>query len=138
MKTLKQNLMNRNFFIFIFGIIILSSCKPKSLFEYSFVDVQINESDYYLTLPIGIIKNQVDTFEEGFYQYFIFSDNSYVILLKGGNAELELPKSDNRNIHSRYENIDRIQIVYNNVKTERRAEFDKAFDLMIENGILKK
>lgn len=138
MKTLKQNLMNRNFFIFIFGIIILSSCKPKSLFEYSFVDVQINESDYYLTLPIGIIKNQVDTFEEGFYQHFIFSDNSYVILLKGGNAELELPKSDNRNIHSRYENIDRIQIVYNNVKTERRAEFDKAFDLMIENGILKK
>jgi len=130
--------MNGNIFIIIFGILILSNCKQKSGIEYSFVDVQINRSNSYLTLPIDIKENKVTSFTEGFYQHFIFSDNSYVIILKGGNAELELPKSDNPEIYSRYESIDRIRMVYGNVKTERKAEFDKAFDLMKKNGIKKK
>ena len=130
--------MNRKIFILIFGILILSNCKKKSGIEYSFADVQINTSDYYLTLPTGITKNKTDSYEEGFYQHFVYSDNSYVTILRGGNAELELPKSDNAEIHSRYESIDRIRIVYGNVKPERKAEFDKAFDLMKENGIKKK
>ena len=130
--------MNGNIFIIIFGILILSNCKQKSGIEYSFVDVQINKSDYYLTLPKDIKENKVTSYTEGFYQHFIFSDNSYVIILRGGNAELELPKSDNPEIYSRYENIDRIRMVYGNVKTERKAEFDKAFDLMKKNGIKKK
>ena len=130
--------MNRKNFILIFGIVVLSSCKPKSGNEYSFTDVQINKSDYYLTLPNGIIKNKVDSFEEGFYQYFVYPDNSYVVILRGGNAELKLPKSDNPEIHSRYESIDRIHMVYGNVKTERKEEFDKAFDIMKDKGINKK
>lgn len=130
--------MNRKIFILIIGILILTSCKQNSGIEYSFEDVQVNKSDYYLTLPTGIIKNQVDSYEEGFYQHFVYSDNSYVIILRGGNAELELPKSNNPKIHSRYESIDRIRMVYGNVKSERKAEFDKAFDLMKENGIKKK
>jgi hypothetical protein len=130
--------MNRKIFILIIGILILTSCKQNSGIEYSFEDVQVNKSDYYLTLPPAIIKNQVDSYEEGFYQHFVYSDNSYVIILRGGNAELELPKSNNPKIHSRYESIDRIRMVYGNVKSERKAEFDKAFDLMKENGIKKK
>jgi hypothetical protein len=29
-------------------------------------------------------------------------------------------------------------MIYGNVKTERKAEFDKAFDIMKENGLKKK
>ncbi len=130
--------MNRRNFILIFGIVILSSCKPKNGNEYSFIDVQINKSEYYLTLPNGIIKNKIDFYEEGFYQHFVYPDNSYVVILRGGNAELELPKSDNPEIHSRYESIDRIRMVYGNVKTEQNEEFDKAFDIMKDKGIKKK
>ena len=130
--------MNRKIFILIFGILILSNCKQKSGIEYSFADFQINKSDLYLTLPIGIKKNEVDSYTEGFYQHFIYSDNSYVIILRGGNATLELPENENSETHSRKESIDGIRIVYGNVITERKAEFDKAFDLMKEHGIKKK
>ena len=130
--------MKKKITILIFGILILFSCKQKSGIEYSFEDVQINKSDYYLTLPIGIEKNQIDSYEEGFYQYFIYSDNSYVAMLRGGNATLELPENENSETHSREQSVDRIRMIYGNVKTERKAEFDKAFDLMKENGIKKK
>ena len=130
--------MNRKYIILVIGFLILSSCKQKNETEYSFEDVQVNTTDYYLTLPKGIVENKVTNYTEGFYQHFIFSDNSYVIILRGGNAELELPKSDDSEIHSRAESIDGIRMIYANVKTERKAEFDKAFDLMKENGIKKK
>lgn len=81
--------MNNKILILIFGILILSNCKQKNGIEYSFDEVQVNKSNYYLTLPIGIEKNQVDTYEEGIYQYFIYSDKSYVAILRGGNATLE-------------------------------------------------
>lgn len=130
--------MNKKIIILIFGILILLSCKQNSGIEYSFEDVQINKSDYYLTLPIGIEKKQIDSYEEGFYQYFIYSDNSYVAILRGGNATLELPENENSETHSREQSVDRIRMIYGNVKTERKAEFDKAFDLMKENGLKKK
>jgi len=130
--------MNKKYLILIFGILILLSCKLKSGIEYSFADVQINNSDYYLTLPIGIEKNQIDSYEEGFYQYFVYPDKSYVAIMKGGNATLELPENGNSAIHSRKESIDGIRMIYGNVTSERKAEFDKAFDLMKENGIKKK
>ncbi|RIA09723.1 hypothetical protein OE09_1569 [Flavobacteriaceae bacterium MAR_2010_72] len=130
--------MNRKVLILILGILILSNCKQNDGIEYSFEDVQVNKSDYYLTLPIGIEKNQIDSYEEGFYQYFIYSDKSYVAILRGGNATLELPKNENSETHSREQSVDRIRMIYGNVKTERKAEFDKAFDLMNENGLKKK
>jgi hypothetical protein len=130
--------MNRKIFILIFGILTLSNCELKSNIEYSFEDVQVRESDHYLTLPSGIIINEVNTYEEGFYQHFIYSDNSYVIILKGGNAELDLPENANSGIHSRRQYVDRVIMVYGNVKTERKVEFDKAFDIMKLNGIKKK
>ena len=130
--------MNKKITILIFGILILLSCKQNSGIEYSFEDVQINKSDYYLTLPTGIEKKHIDSYEEGFYQYFVYSDNSYVAILRGGNATLELPENENSETHSREQSVDRIRMIYGNVKTERKAEFDKAFDLMKENGIKKK
>tara|TARA_R110002124_G_scaffold285930_1_gene465402 strand:+ start:77 stop:469 length:393 start_codon:yes stop_codon:yes gene_type:complete len=130
--------MNRKIFILIFGILILSNCKQKSGIEYSFADVQVNKSDYYLTLPLGIEKNQVDSYEEGFYQYFVYSDKSYVAILRGGNAELIEPENNKPDFHSRGQSVDGIRMIYGNVKSERKTEFDKAFDLMKENGIKKK
>ena len=130
--------MKKKITILIFGILILLSCKQKSKIEYSFAEVQINKSDYYLTLPIGIEKNQIESYEEGFYQYFIYPDKSYVAILRGGNATLELPENKNSEIHSREQSVERIRMIYGNVKTERKAEFDEAFDLKKENGIKKK
>ena len=130
--------MKKKIAILISGILILLSCKQKSGIEHSFTEVQINKSDYYLTLPIGIEKNQVESYEEGFYQYFIYSDKSYVAILRGGNATLELPENENAETHSREQSVDRIRMIYGNVKTERKAVFDKTFDLMKENGIKKK
>ena len=42
------------YLILILGILILTNCKQKSGIEYSFADVQVNKSDYYLTLPKDI------------------------------------------------------------------------------------
>ena len=130
--------MKKKILIILIGILILSNCKQSGGIEYYFEDVQVNTSDDYLTLPTGIIKNKVDSYEEGFYQHFVYPDNSYVIILRGGNAELNKPKNDNPEIHSREQSVDRIRMIYGNVKTERKAEFDKAFDLMKENGLKKK
>ena len=58
--------------------------------------------------------------------------------MRGGNATLELPENENTETHSREQSVDRIRMIYGNVKTERKAEFDKAFDLMKENGLKKK
>lgn len=130
--------MNRKTQILILGILILSNCKQKGEIEYSFDDVQVNKSEYYLTLPIGIKKNEVNTYEDGFYQHFIYPDNSYVIILRGGNAELNVPKNDNPEMHFRAQSVDRIQMIYGNVQTERKAEFDKAFDIMKQKGLKRK
>ena len=130
--------MKRFLIILIFGTLILSSCALKNGIEYPFTDVQINQSPYYLTLPIGIKENKVETYTEGFYQHFIYSDNSYVVILRGGNAELNQPKNADPEIHSRKQTVDRVRMIYGNVKPDRKAEFDKAFDLMKENGLKKK
>jgi len=130
--------MNRKIFILIFGILILSNCKQKNGIEYSFADVQIKETDYYLTLPIGIEKNEVEDYTEGIFQNLIYSDKSFVIISTSGFGQIKSPENEYPEFHWRKEKIDGIQIAYGNVKTERKAEFDKAFDLMIENGIKKK
>lgn len=129
--------MNRKIFcIIIFGFLTLSNCKYKS--EIKLADVQVNKSNYYLTLPTGIKKNKVDTYTEGFYQQFVYYDNSYVIILSGGNAELNEPNEQNPETHFRRQSVDRIQMIYGNVTNERKAEFDKAFDIMKQNGLKKK
>jgi hypothetical protein len=130
--------MNRKIIILIIGILILSNCKEKNGIEYSFADVQINNSDLYLTLPTGILKNEVEDYTEGIYQNFIYSDNSFVIISTSGFGTIKITENQNSEYHNRKENIDGIQIVYDNVKSERKAEFDKAFDLMKKNGIKKK
>lgn len=130
--------MKKITFIILIGILCLSSRKQNDEQEYIFEDVQIYNSNYYLMLPAGIIENKVDIYAEGFYQDFIYSDKSVIVILRGGNAGLDEPKIDNHDIHSRLQSVDGIQMIYGNVKTERKAEFDKAFDLMKQQGLKKK
>jgi hypothetical protein len=129
--------MNRKIYILIFGVLILSNCNQKSEIEYYFEQVQVNTTDLYLTLPKDIIENKVTTYEEGYYQHFIFSDNSFVIILRGGNAELH-NKIDSPETFYRKQSVDGIRMIYDHVKSERKAEFDKAFNLMKENGLKRK
>lgn len=131
--------MKKKIFILIIGILILSNCKPKSEIKYSFEDVKIDSTQIYLKLPTGIIKNKVEDFTEGIFQQFIYFDKSLVIISTSGMGQINLTEKDsNPNTHWRLEIIDGIQIAYWNVKSERKAEFDKAFDLMKENGLEKK
>lgn len=130
--------MNKKVFILIFGILIFSNCKEKTGIEYSFENVQISTSELYLTLPTGIVKNEVEDFTEGIYQQYIYSDKSLVLISTNGMGQITLPEKQYPGFHWRKEKIDGIQVAYVNVKSERKAEFDKAFDLMIENGIKKK
>ncbi|MFD1096127.1 hypothetical protein [Salegentibacter chungangensis] len=124
--------------VLILSIFIITSCKNGDQQEFSLEDVQINETNDYLQLPAGIIENKVKLYEEGFTQHFIYPDSSYVIILKGENAELALPKTDNPDIFSKKENIEKFQIIYGNVKSSRKDEFDFAFKRMKKNGIKKK
>jgi hypothetical protein len=130
--------MKTKIIIIIIGISILFGFKQQKENKYKLIDVQINKSESYLTLPKGIKINKVTELTEGFYQIFFYSDHSSVIILKGENTILELPTNDNPNAFARKEIIDGIQMVYGNVMTKRKAEFDKAFDLMKKNGIMKK
>ncbi|WP_147239402.1 hypothetical protein [Tenacibaculum sp. E3R01] len=91
-----------------------------------------------MTLPIGIEKNEVEDYTEGIFQNFIYSDKSFVIISTSGFGQIKSPENEYPEFHWRKEKIDGIQITYGNVKTERKAEFDKAFDLMKENRIKKK
>ena len=79
--------------LYIIGSLILFSCGEKNGQETSFDDLQINKSDQFLALPAGVIENKVTTYEEGFTQHFIYKENSYVIILQGGNAELAVPNN---------------------------------------------
>jgi len=125
--------MNRKIFILIFGFLILLNCKQKR--EISLADVQIGNSQHYLTLPTGIVRNHIEDYTEGIYQDFYYSDNCVVIVSTSGFGQVTLPEENRIGFYDRKEVINGIQIAYINVEAERKAEFDKAFDLMKENGI---
>ncbi|HET8737368.1 MAG TPA: hypothetical protein VFM69_12290 [Pricia sp.] len=130
--------MKINLFLYVIGFFVLLSCGEKNGQETSFEKFQINNSDQYLTLPAGVIENEVTTYEEGFTQHFIYENNSYVILLRGGNAELATPNGSKPERFSREEKINGFHLMYGNVTTERKLEFDQAFDQMKENGLERK
>ena len=123
--------------IYICSIFLLWSCGQKNGSGYSFQDVQISTSDNYLVLPSGFVTDEVNSYEEGFTQHFIYSDSSYVIILKGSNADLAVPGGQNTDNYSREQNVEGIQMLYGNVRADRKAEFDQAFDLMKKNRLKK-
>ena len=130
--------MYRKVFILLFGFLILFNCKEKMEREYYLGEVQISSFNLYLTLPKGIVKNEIEDFTEGIFQQFIYSDKSLVIVSTNGWGQIELPKKEKAGLHFRKERIDGIEVAYMNVKSERKEEFDKALDFMLDKGIKKK
>ena len=66
----------------------------------------------------------------------MYSDNSVIALLCAHNADLNINKEQNDKFNKK-EIINGITIIYENVKPEQKGVFDKALDLMNENGIKK-
>ncbi len=88
-----------------------------------------------IEIPSGIHKIQKDSYEEGFILLIAYADTSYISILCGGNATLNIKAARMKNLYARKEIIEGRQIIYENVPVERKAIFDLAFDRLKENGL---
>jgi len=127
----KNNILLASFFL----IVILTSCKDNNRTDYSFEKVQIEQTDIFLTLPTGIDSSEIEDFTEGIFQQFNYTDKSIVLISTNGMGQIHMSDSLNDKVIERKEIIDGIQIAYFITKKERKAEFDTAFNQMMENGL---
>ena len=88
-----------------------------------------------IDIPSGIFKIQKDSYEEGFILLILYTDASYISILCGGNASLNIKTVGKENLFNRKEIIDGRQIIYENVPIGRRKIFDLAFDRLVESGL---
>jgi len=88
-----------------------------------------------IDIPSGIFKIQKHSYEEGFILLIAYTDASYISILCGGNASLNVKTVGKENLFNRKEIIDGRQIIYENVPIGRRKIFDLAFDRLVESGL---
>ena len=126
--------MNR-LFITIFGLLILVSCGGLEKKEFKLDEVILEDcmgKRKMLFLPTGWIKSDRNYYGEGFMEYYSYTDKSIISVLCGANAELNFSQLFDKEKYSRKETIPGRIIMYENVPEERKTEFDKAFDKMME------
>ena len=126
--------MNR-LYIAIVALFILVSCGRLEKKEFKLDEVELEdciEERKMLFLPTGWIKSDRQYYGDGFMEYYSYADKSIISVLCGENAELNFSQLFDEEKHSRKESIAGRIIMYENVSTERKAEFDKAFDKMME------
>ena len=85
-----------------------------------------------LFLPLEWIKSDRNYYKKGFMEYCSYTDKSINSVLCGENAELNFSQLFDKEKYSRKESIPGRIIMYENVSEERKIEFDKAFDKMME------
>lgn len=81
-------------------------------------------------IPNGKYRTFYDNYEEGFLYSIVYWDGSYISILCGANAEIDLNKQKNANLYSRTEHVKGLKIIYENVTGERLYIFNEAFDLL--------
>jgi hypothetical protein len=80
-------------------------------------------------VPSGHAKPRHDWYEEGYYLTLIYPDKSYIFLLCGGNAVLNLPKKRKKNRYYRRESVHGCcPLIYAEVTPEQLPVFERAFD----------
>ncbi len=119
----------------IVGLLIIVGCAGLEKKEIKLKEVGLDDcmgKSIMLTLPTGLKKTDRNYYEEGFIIYYSYTDSSIVSILCGANAELNLSEIFDENKLSRKERILGRTMIYENVPKERKMEFDKAFDQMME------
>ena len=124
-----------NILLILFLIVSLTSCKDNSQTDYSYEKIQIDRTDIFLTLPTGIDSSEIEDFTEGIFQQFKYTDKSIVVISTNGMGYIDMSGEKANKVIERKEVIDGIQIAYFITNKERRAEFDQAFNLMLESGL---
>lgn len=82
-------------------------------------------------VPKGYAKPKYHWYEEGYYLVLSYPDNSYISILCGGNAVLDLPRKRKKDLHYRLESIQGCcPIIYGGVTSENLLVFDQAFDAL--------
>lgn len=130
--------MNKKIFLPLFGILILFIVYQKCGNKNSLDQIQIEDTELYLTLPSGIVNKEVDDFTFGIYKHFNYSDKSFVLISTHDMGIIKLPKDSSPGFHWRKEKIDGIQIIYGDVRPKKKTIFDKYFDQMLAKGVKKK
>lgn len=131
--------MKNIFFILFLGNILIGSCREKKSFDNLMCNTILDGckgKSIALILPKDWVKTERHEYMEGFSQTYVYSDNSVIALLCAHNADLNINKEQNDKFNKK-EIINGITIIYENVKPEQKGVFDKALDLMNENGIKK-
>ncbi len=116
-------------------VLILWSCVATSQEDLQLDTVVIEDcvgKKMELFLPVGYIKGKREYYEEGFYESYSYADNSVIVLLCGGNAELNFSKLSTADSYTRKEVIAGHTIMYEHVSKKRKQAFDIAFDKMMK------
>ncbi|MFK5983622.1 MAG: hypothetical protein QM499_11965 [Flavobacteriaceae bacterium] len=125
--------MNRIIYTLIIGIIFLGSCrdekKSEILLDHTIVTDCLGKP-LKLYLPKGFgIPDRVEDYT-GFFQTYIYSDKSCLTIMCDSTSELGISKAIKENVFAREEKFNGFSMIYWNVKAERKAEFDLAFEKM--------
>lgn len=87
-------------------------------------------------IPSDYVKTDTLQYMEGFIKTFTYADKSYISVLCGANANLELSE-DSANLHSRKIEVEGFQITYGQVPQARHSLFNRAFDLCVNDKLGK-
>jgi hypothetical protein len=82
-----------------------------------------------LKIPSGQFLISTDSYEEGYLYSIVYSDSSYIIILCGSNADLDI-NNKTINLYNRKEKVQGHTIIYEGVKKSRLSIFNHAFDLI--------
>lgn len=83
-------------------------------------------------VPNGQFHSSFDSYEEGYLYSVVYDDSSFITILCGANAELNL-NTKKQNLYSRKEKVNGVTLIYENVQKVRLKIFNQAFDLILAN-----
>jgi len=125
--------MKRIIYFLIFILLLVSSCKNEKESNIILDETIIMNcfgKSLKLYLPKGFgIPDRVEEYT-GFFQTYTYPDKSALSIMCDSTSVLEISKDIEYRGFTREEKINDISFIYWNVTTERKAEFDFAFDKM--------
>ena len=113
-------------------MVVLTSCnqllEENTFEEYSLEDCFGKSKS--LLLPKGWFRDKSHHNGHGYIQLIQYPDSSYIMINCAHTTEIHPNKLLEPGFHSRIEVIDGISILYNNVPTRNKPEFDRSFELI--------
>lgn len=113
-------------------MVMLTSCnhllEENTFEEYALKDCFGKSKN--LLLPKGWLRDKSHYNGHGYLQLIQYPDSSYIMINCAHTTEIQPSKLLQPGFHSRIEVIDGISILYSNVPTRNKPEFDRSFELM--------